>query len=226
MLNAAAAAAFNNSSVSNGQNHHSSPNNNSMQVNDQLNELASVTKSSELNGFKEKLDLAVVINSANGLNDNCLLKSSNQSANNNLSKHHLNSSSRLNNLHQLQQQLNNGDCQSDISCEANELDDRHSVNSLNGQSFERSSSAANSGNESSSSSILNLATPNENVLKRMNSLTNSISSNLSASLNTANGGIPSTSNGTPNGQSGELKHMCEICVKPFSSHSALQIHTR
>lgn len=168
----------------------------------------------DLNGLKEKLDLAGVINAVNGSGENCLLKSSSSSTSSGGSA----SKQSRNLAHQRQQQLN-GDCQSDASCEANEADERRSVNSLNGSGhFERSGGNL-SGNESSSSSLLN-----NNELKRIGNLTNSITSNLTASLNSANASTSSTgSNGTA---SAELRHMCEICVKPFSSHSALQIHNR
>lgn len=145
--------------------------------NNQLSSLMLNAAAAAMNG-----NLAGVINSANGLGENCLLKSTSSSTTSS----------------------------STAKTELNEDERASTVNS-----------------ESSSSSIPNLA---NNDLKRMNSLTNSISSNLTASLSTANGATStssmSSSNVQNNNSSGELKHMCEICVKPFSSHSALQIHLR
>lgn len=171
----------------------------------------------DLNGIKEKLDLAGVINAVNGSGENCLLKSSSSSTSSVGGEPGMR---QLRSLQRQQLQQLNGDCQSDASCEANEADERRSVNSLNGSGHFDRSGGNLSGNESSSSSLLN-----NNELRRIASVTNSISSNLTASLNSANATAGTSGSGS-NGVSAELKHMCEICVKPFSSHSALQIHNR
>ncbi|KAK4336712.1 hypothetical protein RND71_043556 [Anisodus tanguticus] len=113
--------------------------------------IVAASKATDLNGLKEKLDLAGVLNSANGLGENCLIKS-----NNSITSSKSRSSILNLNSHQ------NGDCQSDGS----EVDkeDRRSVTSSNGGQMSNGIPRSSNINETN---FLN------NDLKRIGNITNS-----------------------------------------------------